>query len=133
MLLKQLARSTTSGSFAAFVNVVTPSARQAAINKFSVPVTVTVSKTISAPLRPEAVARIYPPSTSILAPMDVSACKCMSTGRVPIAQPPGRETSACPKRANKGPSTRIEARIVFTNSYGAKNFEMVVLSTSTSK
>ena len=40
----------------------------------------------------------------------------MLTGRAPIAQPPGSETSAWPKRATSGPSTRIEARMVLTSS-----------------
>src|ERR671910_345671 len=31
----------------------------------------------------------------------------MFTGRAPIAQPPGSDTSALPKRASSGPSTRI--------------------------
>ena len=44
---------------------------------------------------------------------------CWSTGREPIAQPPGSDTVASPKRASSGPSTRIDARIVFTSSYGA--------------
>ena len=43
------ARSTTSGSLAAFSRTVTPFARDAAIIRFSVPVTVTVSKYITAP------------------------------------------------------------------------------------
>ena len=33
-----------------------------------------------------------------------------------MAQPPGRDTSASPKRASKGPMTKKEARIVFTSS-----------------
>ena len=37
----------------------------------------------------------------------------------PIAQPPGSDTSASPQRASNGPSTRIDARIVLTSSYGA--------------
>ena len=41
---------------------------------------------------------------------------CWSTGREPMAQPPGSDTVAWPKRASSGPSTRIEARIVFTSS-----------------
>ena len=41
---------------------------------------------------------------------------CKSTGREPMAQPPGNDTRAVPKRANKGPSTKIEARMVFTIS-----------------
>ena len=37
-------------------------------------------------------------------------------GRAPMAQPPGSETRARPLRATSGPSTRLEARIVFTSS-----------------
>ena len=37
-------------------------------------------------------------------------------GRVPMAQPPGSETSARPARANSGPSTRTLARILRTSS-----------------
>ena len=33
-----------------------------------------------------------------------------------MAQPPGNDTSASPKRATKGPNTRIEARMVLTKS-----------------
>ena len=33
-----------------------------------------------------------------------------------MAQPPGSDTLAWPKRANKGPSANTEARMVFTNS-----------------
>ena len=46
--------------------------------------------------------------------------RCWSTGREPMAQPPGRLTCASPKRASVGPSTRIDARMVLTNSYGAQ-------------
>ena len=38
-----------------------------------------------------------------------------------MAQPPGVETRARPKRANNGPSTKNEARMVLTKSYGASN------------
>ena len=44
---------------------------------------------------------------------------CWSTGREPMAQPPGSDTMATPKRASSGPSTRMDARMVLTNSYGA--------------
>src|SRR5580698_5365792 len=54
----------------------------------------------------------------------------MFTGLAPIAQPPGSDTSALPKRATSGPSTRIEARMVFTSSYGAKHSFTVEPSTS---
>ena len=60
--IKQRAKSTTSGSRAAFSKTVIPRARTAAINRFSVPVTVTVSNNIRAPLSPPrpTVALIYP-------------------------------------------------------------------------
>jgi hypothetical protein len=41
---------------------------------------------------------------------------CWSTGREPMAQPPGSDTGASPKRASSGPSTRIDARMVLTSS-----------------
>ncbi len=41
---------------------------------------------------------------------------CWSTGRAPIAQPPGSDTVARPIRAKSGPNTKMEARMVFTNS-----------------
>ena len=44
MAFRQLARSTTSGSRAAFCSTVRPLASAAAIIRFSVPVTLTVSK-----------------------------------------------------------------------------------------
>ena len=37
-------------------------------------------------------------------------------GRLPIAQPPGKEIRTCPSRASNGPITRIEARIRLTRS-----------------
>jgi hypothetical protein len=51
MAFRQWARSTTSGSRAAFSMTVTPSASAAAIIRFSVPVTVTMSQKILAPRR----------------------------------------------------------------------------------
>src|SRR5450432_3100403 len=56
---------------------------------------------------------------------------CWSTGRVPMAQPPGSETRASPKRASSGPSTRIDARIVFTRSYGASRLVTRLASSAT--
>ena len=47
-----------------------------------------------------------------------------------MAQPPGRETTASPKRASMGPRTRIDARIDFTSSYGANSSRIVEQSTS---
>ena len=42
--------------------------------------------------------------------------RCMSTGRVPMAQPPGSDTLASPQRASSGPSTQKLARILDTSS-----------------
>jgi hypothetical protein len=39
-----------------------------------------------------------------------------STGRVPMAQPPGSETRASPMRASNGPITQKLARILETSS-----------------
>src|SRR5438876_3925158 len=55
-----------------------------------------------------------------------------STGRAPMAQPPGVETRAWPKRARSGPSTRKEARTAFTSSYGASLHAPAPGSTTTS-
>ncbi|CFN70142.1 Uncharacterised protein [Bordetella pertussis] len=119
ILMSSSARSTTSGSRAAFSSTVWPSASTAAISRFSVPVTVTMSVRIEAPFRRVARATTKPCSISISAPSAASPLMCWSTGRWPIAQPPGRLTRAWPKRASSGPSTRIEARMVLTSSYGA--------------
>ncbi len=96
--------------------MVSPSASVAAIIRFSVPVTVTVSSRRRAPRSRLARARMYPPSMVMSAPMAWSPATWMFTGREPMAQPPGSETSALPNRASSGPSTRIEARIVLTSS-----------------
>src|ERR1700712_2636963 len=52
------------------------------------------------------------------APMACRPLMCWSTGREPMAQPPGSDTVASPKRASSGPSTMMLARIVLTSSYG---------------
>src|SRR6185437_12754354 len=70
-----------------------------------------------------------PFSTLISAPSVCRPRMCWSTGREPIAQPPGSDTSAWPKRATSGPSTRIEARMVRTRSYGAMQVLVVRGST----
>ena len=56
--IRQWARSTTSGSCAAFSMIVVPCASVAAIMMFSVPVTVTMSIRIRAPLSRLALALI---------------------------------------------------------------------------
>ncbi|SCU51576.1 Uncharacterised protein [Staphylococcus aureus] len=56
---------------------------------------------------------------------------CCSIGLLPIAQPPGNATIACPSLANRGPITKILARILLTYSYGASSFRVFVASTTT--
>ena len=69
IFIKQLARSTTSGSLAAFSMVVMPSAKHEAMITFSVAVTLTGSKVIFAPFRrPFTFALMFPSSISISAP-----------------------------------------------------------------
>ena len=110
------ARSPISGSIAQFSSVVTPSARVAAINRFSVAVTEGTSNAKCAPRKRLALALRYPASMRMSAPSACSPAICSLTGREPMAQPPGSDTSASPKRASRGPSKRIDARIVFTSS-----------------
>ena len=50
------------------------------------------------------------------APIASSAFRCSSTGRAPMAQPPGSDTLASPMRASSGPSTWKLARILRTMS-----------------
>ena len=52
MAFRQLPRSTISGSWAAPLMVVSPSAKAAAIIRFSVPPTVAMSNSMRAPLSP---------------------------------------------------------------------------------
>ena len=61
------------------------------------PVTVTISSLRLTPFYlPFVDALIYPLSVSIFAPIAAKPCKCIFTGRDPIAQPPGSDTSALP-------------------------------------
>ena len=117
---KSSAKSDTSGSRAAFSSTVVPSAKQAAMSKFSVPVTVIMSVRIALPCKrglPSAIlATINPLRIWIPAPIALRPLICWSTGRAPIAQPPGNDTVARPIRASNGPNTKIDARIVLTNS-----------------
>ena len=113
---RKSARSTISGSCAAFSIWLMPVANTAAIIAFSVPVTVTTSIRIRAPTSFFALARMKPFSTCTSAPSACIAFMCKLTGRAPIAHPPGKDTSAWPYLASNGPSTRIDARIVLTSS-----------------
>ena len=95
IFIRQLARSRTSGSRAAFCMIVVPSAKLAAIMTFSVAVTLTGSKIILAPLNlPSTLAFILPSSILISAPIALIASMCKLTGLLPIAHPPGKATVA---------------------------------------
>src|SRR5574343_1177501 len=113
------ARSTISGSCAQFASAVVPRASTAALSTFSVAPTLTMSNTKRPPFRRSQRALTKPFSTVTSAPSACMPRMCRSTGREPMAQPPGSDTSAWPNLANSGPSTRIEARMVLTSSYGA--------------
>ena len=53
---------------------------------------------------------------SISAPSVFSASMKKSTGRVPMAQPPGSDNLGLPMRASSGPITQNEARMRETRS-----------------
>src|SRR5678815_3000595 len=67
----------------------------------------------------------------MLAPIACRPLTCWSTGRCPMAQPPGSDTRAWPVRASSGPSTSTEARMVFTISYGASGLSSFAARSST--
>ena len=90
------ARSTTSGSQAAFSSTVVPRASAAAIIRFSVPVTVWMSNAMRAPVRCDASASTYPWSSRIVAPSFSNPMRCRLIGRGPMAHPPGSDTRARP-------------------------------------
>src|SRR5205823_2024689 len=113
ILPRNMARSTTCGSRAALWMVVIPSAVAAAIIRFSVPVTVGMSRWMVAPLRRSARATYSPPSSSTLAPISRKPTRCCSTRRMPMSSPPGLATRASPRRASSGPIKRKDARIRF--------------------
>ena len=123
ILLRKLARSTISGSSAAFSIYVVPSASTAAVIIFSVAPTLGKSRYMVSPTRPcpPATASTYPSSsqTVMIAPRASKPLRCRSIGLLPMAQPPGRCTFARPFLASSGPITKIEARIWFTSSKSA--------------
>ena len=89
------------------------------------------NKTLPPTNPPGARPLMYPSVTSNSTPKRSSALTWRLTGRAPMAQPPGNETSASCARANSGPNTTILARIVLTRSYGATTEFSVDASNST--
>ena len=114
--LRKSARSTSSGSRAAFSITVVPRAATAAISTFSVAPTLGKSRLTTAPRRPDVSPTRNPCSDENRAPIFSSPRMWRSIARDPMLHPPGIATLAFPNRASSGPSTRIEARIRLTSS-----------------
>ena len=111
------------------LKTVIPLAKLAAIIKFSVAPTDIFENLILFPINPlGAVAWTYPWTILYLTPKLDKAFKWISTGLVPIAQPPGSDTLALPNLASKGPRTKIPALIVLTKLYEAKLLVCLILS-----
>ena len=109
-------KSLISGSIAQFFKIVFPLAFKDASKAFSVAPTDNDGNLIVVPFNPfDASANIYPSFILIFAPSFFNANRCKSTGLVPIAHPPGKETFAFPYLANKEPRTNTPALIVLTS------------------
>lgn len=80
--------SSISGSFAAFVNIVVPSAKHADNIIFSVAPTLGKSKCICAPIIFSVLQIISPYSSLIFIPNFSNPFKCKSIGLEPISHPP---------------------------------------------
>ncbi len=131
MATSMFARSTISGSRAAFSTSVVPSAATAAMSRFSVAPTLGNSSITLAPRSPcGVVASRKPWSTSKCTPSASRPTRCMSILRAPIWQPPGMATRAVPKRPTSGPSTAMLARILDTSSYGVSHRVTADVSTT---
>jgi hypothetical protein len=115
MAVNMFAKSTISGSRAAFVSTVRPRANAAAIKTFSVAPTLGKGNRTRFPIRCPTAAK-YPSLTVTWAPIFSKAAKWKFTGRAPMAHPPGNDTWARPRRAKSGPITTTLARIRRTKS-----------------
>ena len=102
-------RSTISGSRAALWRTVVPSAKTAAVKMFSVAPTEGKSKRMVEPRSSEASATTAPCSMRVVAPSFSKPVWCISSGREPMASPPGSATLACPQREVSGPRTHTDA------------------------
>ena len=86
-MFKQFAKSTISGSMAAFVILVIPSAYTDAKIIFSVAPTLGKSKSIFAPIILSHLHSINPLSSEIFIPNFLKLSKCKSIGLAPISHP----------------------------------------------
>ena len=148
-------RSTTSGSAAAFATIVSPSASAAATTALSVAPTLGYRarkapaprsrgrfasprspppRFLSPPPSPRLVAlAITTPSgvTSTSAPRASNAARWRSTGRAPMAHPPGRGMRTLPRRPRMGPAAKKLARSFRTASGSGASEVSSEASTST--
>ena len=116
ILLSTRPSSSTSGSRAAFSSVVRPRASAAAIIRFSVPVTVTMSNTMLAPRsrrarRGDVAARELDARAHRLQALEVLIDRTRADRAAA-----GQRHARAPVRATSGPSTSTDARIVLTSS-----------------
>lgn len=88
ILLSILAKSIISGSIAAFLIVVVPSAKTDTSIIFSVAPTLGKSNCISAEVISSVLHFILPDSSFIFIPSVLKAFKCKSIGLVPMSHPP---------------------------------------------
>ena len=126
---RKLAKSTISGSSAAFSIIVVPSASTAAIIIFSVAPTDGKSKYNLDPTNLSALASTKPWSITISAPKALNPFKCRSIGLVPIEHPPGIDIFVWLNLASNGPITKNDALIFLTSSYGASQVVKLLAST----
>ena len=87
-LFKNFTKSSISGSLAAFVNIVFPSARHDASIIFSVAPTLGKSKCICVPIIFSVLHIISPYSSFMFIPNFSNPFKCKSIGLEPISHPP---------------------------------------------
>ena len=110
----------TSGSQAAFRNVLASVADAAASKYVHVAPTEGYERCTSAPWRPfSALIENLSPDVSIVAPIAVRISMCRFTGRLlllPIAHPPGQAIATLPQRARRGPTWCMEATLKFASS-----------------
>ena len=96
--------SAISGSRAAFMITVSPSARQAQSMAFSVAPTLGMGRAMAAPRSLSGTEQdMSPPLSSMRAPRALRAPRWRSMGLGPSSQPPGMLSRAAPQRASRAP------------------------------
>ena len=118
-LHKNRVRSCTSGSVAAPRSTVIPFAHTAAISSVSLAPTLGNRNVMSAPCRPRGARRKSDaPFSSTCAPIWARPFRCISMGRAPNLQPPGRPTQARAARTSIGARKNSDERMARMSSGG---------------